>query len=111
MRWLLPVGVLLIVIGLGGGIGACYQASVNRDVLAAGAPESLAGGVPAEQAADPPRTPLVMALLSGLALALGTGMVIVGMGHWRRPIPSDARPANPWSDQPVDKGDPPIGLV
>ena len=111
MRWPLPVGVLLVVIGLGGAMGACYQASLNREALAAGAPESLDGGVPAEAADGPPRAPLILAPLSGLALALGTGLVVVGMGQWRRPVPSDVRPANPWSDQPSEKGDPPIGLV
>lgn len=111
MRWLMPVGVFLIVIGLGGSIGACYQASTDTARHAAGEPDALEGGVPAQQGDEPSRAPLVLAPLAGLALALGIAMVGVGMGHWRQPIPSEVRPANPWSDQPAEKGEPPIGLV
>jgi hypothetical protein len=111
MRWLMPVGVLLIVIGLGGSIGACYQAGTDSVRQAASELGALEGGVPAQQADEPSRAPMIVAPLAGLALALGIGLVGVGMGHWRRPIPSEVRPANPWSDQPAEKGDPPIGLV
>ncbi|MGE0462049.1 MAG: hypothetical protein AB7Q16_11830 [Vicinamibacterales bacterium] len=111
MRWLLPVGVFLIAIGLGGSIGAWYQTSESRVVPGVNASESLEGGVPAQAADEPSRAPLLIAPLAGLALALGLGLAAVGVGHWRRPVPSNVRPANPWSDQPAEKGDPPIGLV
>jgi hypothetical protein len=52
-----------------------------------------------------------MAPLSGLTLAIGLVCLGIGMGNWRRPIPSDMRPANPWSDQPGTHGDPPVGQV
>jgi hypothetical protein len=46
------------------------------------------------------------------AVLIAIGRVVgVGIGNWRRPIPSDVRPANPWSDQPGEHGDPPKGLV
>ena len=54
---------------------------------------------------------LLMAPLAGLTLAIGLVCIGIGMGNWRRPIPSDVRPANPWSDQPGEHGDPPKGLV
>lgn len=57
------------------------------------------------------RLRLYLAPLAGLALAIGLVSVGIGIGNWRRPIPSDVRPANPWSDQPREHGDPPRGLV
>jgi len=51
------------------------------------------------------------AILAGLTLAVGLVCIGIGMGNWRRPIPSEVRPANPWSDQPAEHGDPPKGLV
>jgi hypothetical protein len=53
---------------------------------------------------------LILAPLAGLTLAIGLVCVGLGMGNWRRPSPSDVRPANPWSDQPRD-GEAPKGLV
>jgi hypothetical protein len=44
-------------------------------------------------------------------MALGVGCVGVGMGRWSQPLSSYQRPANPWNDQPADKGGPPVGLV
>jgi hypothetical protein len=111
MRWLFAVGLLLIVIGLGGSIGACYQTSQDQAQQTSGAATGLDGGVPAQQADPDPGAPLILAPLSGLALALGLGLVGIGIGRWRRPLPSYTRPANPWSDQPAEKADPPVGLV
>jgi hypothetical protein len=56
-------------------------------------------------------TGMLLAPLSGLCLAAGVVCMGVGIGNWKRPIPSDVRPANPWSDQPRKHGDPPKGLV
>jgi hypothetical protein len=65
---------------------------------------------PANAAADDsPR--LYLAPLAGLSLAVGLVCVGIGMGHWRHPIPSDVRPANPYSDRPSEHGDPPVGQV
>ena len=52
-------------------------------------------------------------MLHGARVSLAVGFVCVGigMGNWRRPIPSNVRPANPWSDQPGEHGDAPKGLV
>jgi hypothetical protein len=107
MHWLLPIGVVLILAGVGGSIGACYQATSDRE-----APEAVGttGDVPAT-AADTSITPLILAPLSGLALAVGVVCIGVGMGNWQRPKPSVVRPANPWNEQPAEKGDPPVGLV
>ena len=81
MKVLMPMGVVLVAIGMAGSAVSC------------------AG------------TRLLMAPLAGLTLAVGLVCVGIGMGNWRRPIPSDVRPANPWSDQPGEHGDPPKGLV
>lgn len=81
MKVLMPIGVLLVALGMGGSMASC---SGNR---------------------------LLLAPLAGLALAVGLVSLGIGMGNWRRPIPSETRPANPWSDQPGEHGDPPKGLV
>jgi hypothetical protein len=109
MRWLVIVGVFLIVFGIGGSMGACYQSMTNeRAGIDQPGPD---GGVPSQQDDSPSAAPMLLAVLSGLALAGGLVMVGVGMGRWRRPAPSSTRPANPWNEQPGDKGDPPTGLV
>ncbi len=112
MRLLLPLGALLIAIGTAGSAAACYGNSIfDRDET-----ETLASQMegntdtPADAAGD--ETPrLLLAPLSGLALAVGLVCVGIGIGNWRRPIPSDVRPANPYSDQPGEHGDPPVGQV
>ena len=112
MRLLIPIGVLLIVVGAGGSIAACYGNSIFDEAQTRTATEQQQsqGGTPADDSTD--RTPrLFMAPLAGLTLAIGLVCVGIGMGNWRRPIPSDVRPANPWSDQPAEHGDPPKGLV
>jgi hypothetical protein len=81
MKVLMPIGVVLVAIGMAGSAAACYG------------------------------TRLLMAPLAGLALAVGLVCIGIGIGNWRRPTPSDVRPANPWSDQPGEHGDPPKGLV
>jgi hypothetical protein len=81
MKVLMPMGVVLVAVGMAGSAAACSG------------------------------TRLLMAPLAGLTLAVGLVCVGIGMGNWRRPIPSDVRPANPWSDQPGEHGDPPKGLV
>jgi len=82
MKVLMPVGVVLVAVGMAGSAASC---SGNAN--------------------------MVVAPLAGLALAVGLVCVGIGMGNWRRPVPSDVRPANPWSDQPGEHGDPPKGLV
>jgi hypothetical protein len=105
MGWLIPVGVLLILLGVGGSMAACYDFSGGDQVT-----QGPDGGVPA-QAAESDMASLLLAPLSGLALALGVGCIGVGMGRWRRPEPSDVRTANPFNEQPGEKGEPPVGLV
>jgi hypothetical protein len=112
MRLLMPIGLLLIVVGSGGSLAACY----GNAIFDGGATETAAAQMqgqtdaPANEQND--RTAgLFLAPLSGLTLAIGLVCVGIGMGNWRRPVPSDVRPANPWSDQPAEHGDPPKGLV
>jgi len=112
MRLLVPIGVLLIVIGAGGSIAACFGNSIFDGPETRTAASDLHGATdaPANQTAN--RTPrLYWAPLAGLTFAVGLVCVGIGIGNWRRPIPSEVRPANPWSDQPAEHGDPPPGLV
>lgn len=106
MGWLIPVGVVLILLGVGGSMSACYQFSGGSDEVTEG-PD---GGVPS-QADETGMGSMILAPLSGLALALGVGCIGVGMGRWRRPEPSNVRTANPFNEQPGEKGEPPVGLV
>ena len=112
MGTLLTIGALLIAIGTAGSAVACYGSSIfdrdQTDTTAArleGQTDALANtsndGLPR----------LYLAPLAGLVLASGLVCVGIGVGHWRRPIPSDVRPANPWSDQPKEDGDRPVGQV
>jgi hypothetical protein len=111
MRLLMPIGVLLIVIGAGGSMASCYGNSIfGGEETETAAQLQGQTDAPAEQGNDnSPR--LYLAPLAGLTLAIGLVCVGIGMGNWRRPIPSEVRPANPWSDQPAKHGDPPKGLV
>ena len=111
MRLLVPIGVLLIVIGAGGSIAACYgNAIFGGDTTKVAADLQGQTDSPANETEDSaPR--LYLAPLAGLTLAVGLVCVGLGIGNWRRPIPSDVRPANPWNDQPAEHGDPPRGLV
>ena len=112
MKLLMPLGVVLVVIGMAGSAAACYGTAIfDRDETeTAAAQMSGTTDAPAEESDDSsPR--LFLAPLSGLTLAIGLACLAIGMGNWRRPIPSDVRPANPWSDQPAEHGDPPKGLV
>jgi hypothetical protein len=111
MKLLLPIGAVLIAIGMAGSAAACYGTAIFDGDTAKTASE-LSGGTdaPANESTDSsPR--LLLAPLAGLTLAVGLVCVGIGIGNWRRPIPSDVRPANPWSDQPGEQGDPPKGLV
>ena len=111
MGLLMPIGILLILLGTGGSVAACYGNAIfdSGDTRTAAQLQGQTDA-PAEETTDEmPR--LYLAPLSGLTLAIGLVCVGIGMGHWRRPIPSDVRPANPWSDQPAEHGDPPRGLV
>ena len=112
MNLLLPVGAVLIAVGTAGSAAACYSTSIfdgpETDTVASrmeGATDAPAN----ESDQDTPR--MFLAPLSGLTLAIGLVCVGIGIGNWRRPIPSDVRPANPHSDQPKDSGDPPVGQV
>ena len=109
MGMLMPVGALLIVLGMAGSATACFQSdsfSPGQSQPTGQTDTQAAQGDASESTAD-----VVLAPLSGLLLAAGVVMVGIGVGHWKRPVPSDVRPANPWSDQPKHHGDPPKGLV
>lgn len=109
MGLLMPVGVVLVVMGMAGSATACFQNGAFDSQQAQMAPT----GQTATQASqgDAPGGWPILAPLSGLCLAAGVVLMGIGIGHWKRPIPSDVRPANPWSDQPSEHGDPPKGLV
>jgi hypothetical protein len=112
MRLLMPIGALLIAIGAAGGTASCFGTGIFDGAETETAAARMDGmtDAPAEESDDSsPR--LFLAPLSGLTLAIGLVCVAIGMGKWRRPIPSDVRPANPWSDQSREHGDPPRGLV
>jgi hypothetical protein len=110
MGLLLPIGVVLIAIGTAGSAAACYGNSIFDGDETETAQMEGQTQTPADASED--TTPrLFLAPLAGLALAAGLVCVGIGIGNWRRPIPSDVRPANPWSDQPREHGDPPIGQV
>jgi hypothetical protein len=110
MGVLLPVGVILITLGLAGTATSCYQSGVfDKKENAATSVAPAEEPTPTESAST--RSPIILAPLSGLSLAIGLACVGIGAGHWRHPIPSNVRPANPWSDQPYEHGDPPKGLV
>lgn len=111
MKWMMPIGVVLILLGSGGSLAACYGNALFDGEESRSASE-LQGQTdsPAGETSDgSPR--LYLAPLAGLMLAVGLVCVGIGTGNWRRPVPSDVRPANPWSDQPAEHGDPPKGLV
>lgn len=112
MKLLLPVGAVLIAIGTAGSAAACYSNAMFDGAETDTVASRMEGQTDApanESDGDSPR--LFLAPLSGLTLALGLICVGIGIGNWRRPIPKDVRPANPYSDQPRDQGDPPIGEV
>jgi hypothetical protein len=112
MRLLMPIGVVLIVVGMAGSVASCYGNSIFNDdhTATVAAQRDEPTDSPAGSSND--STPrLFLAPLAGLTLAVGLVCVGIGMGHWRRPVPSDVRPANPWSDQPGEHGEPPRGLV
>jgi hypothetical protein len=112
MRLLLPIGAVLIAIGTAGSAAACLGNSVfdgkETETLASQMDDQT--DTPANASEDDSPRPF-LAPLSGLMLAIGFVCVGIGIGNWRRPIPSDVRPANPWSDQPGEHGDPPVGQV
>ena len=114
MNLLLPVGAVLIAIGTAGSAAACFSNSVfdgsETDTVASRMENQT--DAPANESDQDGNTPrLFLAPLAGLTLAIGLVCVGIGLGNWRRPIPSDVRPANPYSDQPKDDGDPPVGQV
>lgn len=112
MGWLVPIGAVLIVIGMAGGAAACDGSSIfDGDQTATLAAEMDGQTASPASAASGSIPRLYLAPLAGLSLAVGLVCVGIGMGHWRRPIPSEVRPANPWSDQPGEHGDPPVGQV
>ena len=112
MKLLMPIGVALVAVGMAGSAAACYEGAIFDRAETQNGAAQLSGTTDssADQAnASSPRA--VLAPLAGLTLAVGLVCIGIGMGNWRRPIPSDVRPANPWSDQPGEHGDPPRGLV
>jgi hypothetical protein len=113
MRLLMPMGVLLIAVGMAGTAASCYGSGIFDGAGTQTAASRLSGQTDsaADQANDSSSPRFLLASLAGLTLAVGLLCVGIGMGNWRRPVPSDVRPANPWSDQPGEHGDPPKGLV
>ena len=112
MGMLLPVGALLIAIGMAGSAAACYGNAIFGGEETETVASQLEGQTETPTAAGDDESPrLYLAPLAGLALAIGLVCVGIGAGNWRRPIPSDVRPATPWSDQPREHGDPPVGQV
>jgi hypothetical protein len=111
MKLLMPIGVVLVAIGMAGSAAACYGTAIFDGDETATVASRLDGTADAPAAAAGDSSPrLILAPLAGLTLAIGLVCVGLGMGNWRRPSPSDVRPANPWSDQPRD-GEAPKGLV
>jgi hypothetical protein len=110
---LMPLGAVLIAIGTAGSAAACY----GSDLFGGPETETLASRMdgptdaPANEADDADSVPMFLGPLSGITLAVGLICVGIGIGNWRRPIPSEVRPANPFSDQPKDQGKPPVGKV
>ena len=112
MGLLVPIGAILIAIGTAGGVASCYGSAIFDNEQTETLASQMEGSTDApanESGDDSPR--LYLAPLAGLSLAVGLVCVGIGIGHWRRPIPSDVRPANPWNDQPREQGDPPVGQV
>ncbi len=102
MGVLMPLGVVLVVVGMAGAATSCFQNDGSGQARQTDTQLTQPVG---------PGAAVVLAPLSGLALAAGVVFMGIGIGHWKRPVPSDVRPANPWSDQPGEHGDPPTGLV
>lgn len=112
MKFLLPIGALLIAIGTAGSAAACYGTSIFDGSQTQTMASQMEGSTDTPANASDDGAPrLFLAPLSGLVLAIGLVCVGIGMGNWRRPIPSEVRPANPYSDQPGEHGDPPVGQV
>lgn len=113
MRLLLPVGAVLIAIGTAGSAAACYGTGLFKGPETETVARQMEGSTdaPANKTDDGDSARLFLAPLSGLTLAVGLVCVGIGIGNWRRPTPSDVRPANPYSDQPKDSGEPPVGEV
>jgi len=109
MGWLMPLGAVLVVLGMAGSATACLQ---NESFGAEHAQVQPTGQTDTQTSPDSSSgLGVLLAPLSGLLLAAGLVCLGVGAGHWKRPVPSDTRPANPWSDRPSEHGDPPKGLV
>ena len=109
MGVLMSLGAVFVVLGLAGSAKACLQnggySQAQRQTQPTGQTDTLL------TQGDELGLGVVLAPLSGLFLATGVVCLGIGAGHWKRPISSDVRPANPWSDQPGKHGDPPKGLV
>ena len=107
MGVLMPIGAVFVVMGLAGSAKACLQneGAQGQQAQPTGQTDTLL------TQGHELGLSVVLAPLSGLCLATGVVFMGIGAGHWKRPIPSDVRPANPWSDQPGEHGDPPKGLV
>lgn len=111
MGKLMVIGAGLFVLGLGGAATACLQS----ETFSGASQERPVGQTDTQQAQntqdDDEAGPGTMVLLSGISFAAGLILMGIGIGNWKRPVPSGVRPANPWSDQPGDHGDSPKGLV
>ena len=112
MGLLVPIGAVLIAIGTAGSVASCYGSSIFDGDQTETVASRMEGETDAPANANGDDSPrLYLAPLAGLSLAIGLVCVGIGIGHWRRPIPSDVRPANPFSDQPREQDDPPVGQV
>jgi hypothetical protein len=111
MRLLLPLGAVLIALGTAGSAAACYGTGLFTGAGTQTAAKQMEGSTdaPANQPdGNEGSARLFLAPLSGLTLAVGLVCVGLGIGNWRRPVPSATRSANPYSDQPQD---PPVSEV
>lgn len=109
MGMLMPLGAILVGLGLAGSATACYQSESFGPSEAASGPTGQTDTQLTQ--GDDSGSSMVLAPISGVFLAAGVVFMGIGIGNWKRPIPSDVRPANPWSDRPNEHGDPPKGLV
>ena len=112
MKLLMPIGAVLIAIGMAGSAAACYGNSIFDGAETRTAASQLDGttDVPADESRD--STPrLFLAPLAGLTLAIGLRVHRYRHRQLAPANPFRCSARKPWSDQPGEHGDPPKGLV
>jgi len=94
----MPLGVVLVVIGMAGSATACLQ---NESFGAEHAQTQPTGQTDTQASPDSASgLGVLLAPLPGLLLAAGVLCIGLGAGHWKRPVPSDVLPAKPRSRRP-----------